>query len=348
MGIIKATAGAVGGVLGDQWLEMYECDSIPQGTLIQHEHPRVNPARSSNTHATDGLISDGSIILVNEGQCAFVVESGKVVACFDRPGENVFHSNRSPSIFSGRGLKGLGESVIERIGFGGDVCVRQIVLYLNTKELLNIPFHVTCPIQVSDKGTGFSMDAQAIISGLFSMRIADPKVFFERVCRGVNQTASLSQVSPQLQAEFAQAAAEGIAILTADGVSPSELPGKTTDLCDAIQRAMTQKWIALRGFAVSSVAIGSIRVSERDRQIVRDLGRDKMLRDPVMAAATLVGAQAAATEAAARNTAGAPVTSFGFMAPTPAPAAGSKLWCCSCGKWCSTPFCDQCGAKRPE
>lgn len=348
MGIIKATVGAVGGVLGDQWLEMYYCDSIPQGTLIQRGYQRVNPERSSNTHGADGLISDGSLIVVNEGQCAFVVESGKVVACFDRPGENVFHSNRSPSIFSGRGLKGFGESVIERIGFGGDVAVRQIVLYLNTKELMNIPFDVTCPIHLSEQETGLSMDGQASLSGVFSMHIANPTAFYERVCRGANNTLSLSAVRPQLQAEFAQAAMQGTAKLCADGVSPSQLPAKTEELCQAIQDVMTEKWISLRGFAVNSVAIMSIRVSERDKQLYNDVQRDKMLRDPTMAAATLVGAQAAAMETAAKNTASPRVILTGYVAPTPPPANPPKLWCCSCGKWCSTPFCEHCGAKRPE
>ena len=85
MGIIKATTGAVGGVLADQWLEMYYCDSIPQGILAQKGSKRIGP-NSSNTKGSEDVISDGSIIVVNEGQCALVVEMGKVISVHDKPG----------------------------------------------------------------------------------------------------------------------------------------------------------------------------------------------------------------------------------------------------------------------
>ena len=74
-----------------------------------------------------------------------------------------------------------------------------------------------------------------------------------------------------------------------------------------------------------------------------------MLRDPAMAAATLIGAQAQAMEMAAQNPGGG----VGFVGVNPvsnaAPSQPPKLWyCATCGKFCSSRFCPDCGAQRQD
>ena len=132
MGIIKAVTGAVGGVMADQWLEMYYCDSIPQGILAIRGKKHVSE-RSSNTKGDENVISDGSVIVVNEGQSAIAVEQGKVIGCYAQPGEHVFHGGRA-SIFSCGGVKGIGKEIFSRVGFGGDVAIHQYILYIDMKE----------------------------------------------------------------------------------------------------------------------------------------------------------------------------------------------------------------------
>ena len=48
MGLIKAIAGAAGGVLADQWKEFFYCDSIANDILIVKGQKRTS-SRSSNT-----------------------------------------------------------------------------------------------------------------------------------------------------------------------------------------------------------------------------------------------------------------------------------------------------------
>ena len=50
MGLIKALTGAVGGVLADQWLEFFVCESMDANTLAAKGQKRVSK-RSSNTKA---------------------------------------------------------------------------------------------------------------------------------------------------------------------------------------------------------------------------------------------------------------------------------------------------------
>ena len=80
MGLIKAAMGAVGGVLGDQWKEFFYCESMPPEVLVTKGMKRTSSqGRSSNTSAEDNIISNGSVVAVNEGQCMIIVEQGKVV-----------------------------------------------------------------------------------------------------------------------------------------------------------------------------------------------------------------------------------------------------------------------------
>ena len=68
MGLVKAAVGSAGGVLADQWKEYYYCEALPQDVLAAKGVKRTS-GRSSNTKASDNIITSGSVIAVNEGQC---------------------------------------------------------------------------------------------------------------------------------------------------------------------------------------------------------------------------------------------------------------------------------------
>ena len=80
MGLIKAAMGAADGVMADQWKEFLYCDSLDKDTLAAKGQKRTSSrGRSSNTSGEDNIITKGSVIVVNEGQCMMIVEQGKVV-----------------------------------------------------------------------------------------------------------------------------------------------------------------------------------------------------------------------------------------------------------------------------
>ena len=66
MGLIKAALGAAGGVLADQWREYFYCEAIPVDVLVTKGVKRTS-SRSSNTKASDNVISNGSIVAVADG-----------------------------------------------------------------------------------------------------------------------------------------------------------------------------------------------------------------------------------------------------------------------------------------
>ena len=107
MGLIKAVAGAVGGVLADSWLEFFYCDALSEKALAVKGQKRVS-GRSSNTKGEDNIISNGSRIAVADGQCMIIVDNGMVTELCAEPGEFIYDSSSSPSIFAGK----FGESLV--------------------------------------------------------------------------------------------------------------------------------------------------------------------------------------------------------------------------------------------
>ena len=77
MGIIKAAAGAIGGVMADQWKEYFYCDALSKDVLVVKGQKRTS-GRSSNTKGSDNIITNGSGIAVANGQCMMIVEREKL------------------------------------------------------------------------------------------------------------------------------------------------------------------------------------------------------------------------------------------------------------------------------
>ena len=101
MGLIQAAMGAVGGVLADQWKEFFYCESLSADILVAKGQKRTSSqGRSSNTSAEDNIISNGSGIAVNDGQCMIIVESGEVVEVCAQPGQYTYDKSTEPSVLT--------------------------------------------------------------------------------------------------------------------------------------------------------------------------------------------------------------------------------------------------------
>ena len=100
MGLIKAAAGAVGGMMADQWKEFFVCDAIDDDVLVVKGSKQAS-GRSSNTKGESNVISDGSAVSVADGQCMMIVEQGRVIELSAEPGIFIYKNDLSPSIFAG-------------------------------------------------------------------------------------------------------------------------------------------------------------------------------------------------------------------------------------------------------
>lgn len=376
MGLIKAAAGAFGGTMADQWKEFFYCEAIDNDVLVVKGEKRIG-GRSSNKRGNDNIISNGSGIAVADGQCMIIVEQGKVVEVCAEPGEFTYDTSSEPSIFSGNlseGILNTFDTMKKRFAYGGDTGKDQRVYYFNTKELIGNKFGTANPIpfRVVDRNIGLDIDVSVRCNGVYSYRIVDPLLFYANVCGNVEQQYDRDQIQDQLKTEFVSALQPAFAQISELGIRPSAIPGHVNELCDAMNKELTQKWKEIRGLAIVSIAMNPVTLPEEDAQLIKDAQKNAILRDPTMAAATLAGAQADAMKSAASNTAGAMT---GFMGMGMAQQAGGAnmqglyqmgaqqaaqsaaqqstvapagTWKCECGAENTGKFCAQCGKPKPQ
>ena len=314
MGLIRAAISAVGGTMADQWKEFFICESLDADVLAVKGQKRIG-SRSANKKGSDNLITSGSGIAVADGQCALIVEQGKIVEVCAEPGEYTYDASTEPTIFSGNlgsSLDQVFDVIGKRFTYGGDTGKDQRIYYINTKELIDNKFGTPNPVpfRVVDRNIGLDVDVSVRCSGVYSYRISNPLLFYANVCGNVEQEYRREELDHQLKTEFISALQPAFAKISDLEIRPNALPGHVTELCDAMNEALTGKWENTRGITVVSVAIGTIDLPKEDAEMIKQAQKTAILRDPMMAAATLTEAQAGAMKTAAGNSAGAMT---GFM-----------------------------------
>lgn len=314
MGLIRAAISAVGGTMADQWKEFFICESLDADVLAVKGQKRIG-SRSANKKGSDNLITSGSGIAVADGQCALIVEQGKIVEVCAEPGEYTYDASTEPTIFSGNlgsSLDQVFDMIGKRFTYGGDTGKDQRIYYINTKELIDNKFGTPNPVpfRVVDRNIGLDVDVSVRCSGVYSYRISNPLLFYANVCGNIEQEYRREELDHQLKTEFISALQPAFAKISDLEIRPNALPGHVTELCDAMNEALTGKWANTRGITVVSVAIGTIDLPKQDAEMIKQAQKTAILRDPMMAAATLTEAQAGAMKTAAGNSAGAMT---GFM-----------------------------------
>ena len=368
MGLIKAAFGALGGTLADQWKEFFYCDSLDKEVLAARGKKQIG-GRSSNTKGNDNIISNGSGIAVADGQCMMIVEQGKIVEVCAEPGEYTYDSSTEPSIFAGSLGKSIADTfktIGKRFTYGGDTGKDQRVYYFNTKELIDNKFGTPNPIpfRVVDSKIGLDIDVSVRCSGVYSYKIANPLLFYTNVFGNIENEYTRDELDSQLKTEFISALQPAFGKLSELELRPNQIVSHNTDLENAMNEALSAKWGELRGLKVVSVALGSVTLPDDDAELIKQAQRTAIMRDPTMAAATLVGAHADAMKAAADNDGGAMT---GFMGMGMAMNAGgmnaqnlyamgaeqgntpaANGWKCACGAVNGGKFCTECGAKKAD
>ena len=371
MGLIKAALGSLSTTLGDQWREYFYCDSMTDDILVAKGVKRVS-GKSSNTKGSDNLITNGAVIAVNEGQAMMIVEQGQIVEFAAEAGEFTWDSSTEPSCFYGglgKGLLGSWETFKRRFTFGGDTAKDQRVYFFNLKEIMGNKYGTPNPVpfRVVDQNIGLDMDISIRCNGEYSYKITDPMLFYKNVCGNVQSVYERSQFDSQLKAEFLTCLQPAFAQISAMGIRYSALPGHTAEMANAMNQTLSQKWSGLRGITIVSVGVNSVTASAEDEATIKELQKSAVFRNPNMAAAHMVQAQAEAMKSAASNENGAMMGFMGLnMAQTagglnanqlyqmganqpqsPAPAAPVNGWTCKCGTVNTGKFCTECGAGKP-
>jgi len=379
MGLLKAAMGAAGGVLADQWLEFFICESLDANVLATKGQKKTSK-RSSNTSGENNIISNGSGVVVNKGQAAIIVDNGRIAEFCAEEGHYTYDTSSEPSIFHGglgQGLIGSIKNMAERFKYGGSPGKDQRVYYFNTKEILGNKYGTPNPIPylVVDPNINLRLTISLRANGEYSYRMVNPALFYANVCGNVDEQYTRDKIDSQLKSEIITVLGPSLGKL-GTGLEYHEISFHTDKLADILNEALSAKWREGRGLEIVNFGITCTASPEDDNRI-KQLQTAAVMRDPTMAAASLVGAQSDAMRAAAENKAGA-MTGFlgmgmaaqaGGMNPqalfqmgqqqapqasapaqpsAPAAAPAAATWVCSCGVSNTGKFCAECGKPSPN
>ena len=375
MGLLKAGVGALGGVLADSWRDYFYCESLDADVLAAKGEKRAG-GRSSNKKGTDNIISNGSVINVNDGQCMIIVESGKVVDVCAEPGEFVYDAGTEPSIFYGNLSENVKKSFSEigkRFTFGGEPGKDQRIYFFNTKEIMGNKYGTPSPVpfRVVDNNIGLDVDIAIRCHGEYSYKITNPMLFYTNVCGNVDDMYLRETIDSQLKTELLTALQPAFARISDMGIRYSSLPAHTMEIGDALNEVLSAKWRDFRGIEIVAFGVSSVNASEEDEKMIKEIQRNAAFRNPTMAAAHMVGAQAQAMQDAAKNEGGMGAMGgfFGMnMAQNAGGANAANLfamgqqqtqaqqpqtaqsgWTCVCGQGGNTgKFCTNCGKPQPS
>ncbi len=311
MGLINAAKSAVQNVFADTWREYFYCDRIEDDVLMVKGEKKIS-GKSSNKKGTDNIISNGSIIAVNEGQCMIIVDQGGIAEVCAEAGEFIYDSSSEPSIFYGGlgdSLKKSWETFYRRLSMGGDVGKDQRVYYINIREIFDNKFGTQQPIPyrfVPDEVTGRKMTFHIRCNGEFSFRIKDPIIFYKNVANNVTSKYEKSQIFSFLRSSMVTALNPALNALARQGFHYADLTGSNLEIAKEIKDVLQEEWFEKRGIEFSTINVQSMTLPPEEEAELDAMEKERWrVDDPRLHAREVELGMVEAMKAAGSNEAGA-------------------------------------------
>ncbi|GAB2984511.1 SHOCT domain-containing protein [Nocardioides montaniterrae] len=349
MGLIQAAAGAIGGTLGDQWVDFYgvPADVSPTAAIFPAVLQGQNAGRGSNTRGSSGVITNGSKFIVPQGYGLVLLEDGAYTGFAAEPGAYTWNSDEpaSQSVFTGGGLV---DSVVkqswERFKFGGRPGTQQTAVFVSLKELPNNKFGTQSEIYWDD--AFLNTQVGAVTRGTYTLKITDPLTFIRSfVPAGViggGQVFDFTDIDnpqgEQLFNEVVSSLAPAFSMYCNDPAKGSRITKLQSDslgfaqsLSAAVESAY--QWKTGRGLEIVKTAIVSIEYDATTRELLKNVQRADALSGS-RGNSNLQASVAAGMEAAGQNAGPGGMIGMGMAAggigvgglqqpATPAPAAAA-------------------------
>lgn len=368
MGIIKATLNAIGGNLGDQWLEVLEADSMSDSTVFTKGVKVRRDRRNNNKRGSEDVISNGSIIHVYPNQFMILVDGGKIIDYTAEEGYYKVDNSAAPSLFNGDFGASLADA-FRRIKFSGTPSYAQKAYFINLQEIKGIKFGTRTPVNYFDNFYNAELFLRA--HGTYSIKITDPVKFYTEVIPKNADRVDINEINEQYISEFLEALSAAINKMSSDGMRISYVTSQSRELSNYMANELDEGWKNMRGFEVQSVGIASVSYDEDSKELIKMRNQGAMLGDAAIREGYVQGAVARGFESAGANQNGSAQAFMGmgmgmgagggFMASASETnrrqiemdraekeAAKKKdTWQCACGNMASGKFCSECGGKKP-
>ncbi|MFC6152454.1 SHOCT domain-containing protein [Nocardioides yefusunii] len=289
MGLIQAAIGALGGTLADQWKDFYTVpDGLAPTAALFAAVPRgQNAGRGSNTKGSDGVITNGSKIVVPEGYGLVLMQDGAITGFAAEAGAYEWNSEAgdSSSIFAGDGIVSpLIKNTWERFKFGGRPSAQQRAYFVTLKEIPNNRFGTQSEIYWDDA----YMNAQvgAVTRGTYTLKIVDPLLFIKAFVPAAylepgkvfDFTDIDNDAASQLFNEVVGSLAPAFSMYTNDpskGNRITKIQQDSVGFAQSLSAAVETNyaWSTGRGLQIVSTAIIAIEYDENTRELLKNVQR---------------------------------------------------------------------------
>ena len=302
MGLLRATTGSISQVIGDQFKEFITPATSDKTVLVQKG---VVNHGSGNSNPTDGIITNGSKIVIPEGYAMMIVDNGAIKEFSAEAGEFIWDQSSEPSVFEGGFFKGIGDS-IKRIGnritFGGQPAHDQRVYYVNLLNITGNKFGSTNTETIFDPVYG---SVEITFFGEYSFKVVDPTILITNVLGSMpkDEVSVEEVVGGQLKMEFTSNVSTCIAdLMTSNNISFNTVQKYKNEVVKVMNNLLDESWVKQYGLEIQDMAL-NINASDESKAIIREvdaeISREKRRGD--MYAANPSGMMAAATADAMVN-----------------------------------------------
>ena len=322
MGLIKALSNATTTALGDQFKEFVNCPQIAKNVLIQRGI--VNHG-AGNSNPSDGIISNGSTIVVPQGMAMMIIDNGEIKEFTADAGTFYYDTSSEPSIFTGD----LGKSIIDtfktigkRFTYGGQTAKDQRVYYVNLLTITGNKFGSPQPKKITDEKYGM---LEVTFFGEYAFKVVDPILLVNNVI-GANPADTVTYeeiVGTQLQAKFVEQLTQAISVvMRKNKVSFGDIGLYNTDISNEMNNCLDESWRQLYGLEIVQVGIRDINLTDESMAKVNKVDEATIFSNQSLQSGLMASATAEAMKNAASNSNGA---MMGFMGMNMAGQAGGAM-----------------------
>lgn len=322
MGLIKALTSSTSSSLGDQFKEFVTCPILEPNVLIQRGV--VNHGRG-NRNPSDGIISNGSTIVVPQGMAMMIIDNGAIKEFTAEPGEYNWDTSSEPSIFTGN----LGTGIIEtfktigkRFTYGGQTAKDQRVYYVNLLNITGNKFGSPQPKKITDEKYGM---LEVTFFGEYAFQVKDPVVLVQNVI-GANPKDSVTYdeiVGSQLKSKFVEQLTQAISlVMRKHKVSFGDMGMYGTDISEEMNTILNESWRQKYGLEITDVALADINLTEESMTKVNKIDDATIFSNANLQSGLIASATAEAMKTAAVNENG---SMMGFMGMGIAQSQGANI-----------------------
>lgn len=304
MGLIKAAAGAIGSTMHDQWKEVIRCEDMTNDILMEKKT------------TANGVISNGSTVIVAPGQCAIIYDNGRVIDATAEDGIYTFNDSSTPSFFAGQ-FGPVFKEMWQRFTYDGATAKQQAVFFFNIKEIMDNKFGTPAPIPFQDwshpipnqmTNTITPLRVEIKCFGKYTFKISDPALFMTQLA-GTADIYRKDELAEQIRTEVIAVFQNVTNELGTQKykVPVLEMPSQTDEIKEMMDEKVFDEKIRERGISIVCFAVESVTLDEESEKKIDEY---ELSSNSYMQQGRMTGAYANAVEDAAKNANGA---ANGFM-----------------------------------